>query len=157
MKIVLSESSKLKRRRMNKVNLQMTVMSWSLEFIAGLVCLGVNFNPESSPDLISIMVIFDACLSFIIIPSTYIFNDEVRKRGIIAEGWYIGVRGHMDSNSVGPAPNNDSMKMKPSRRQQQILIPTISGDICNKNVRHNLKLSKSRLRLKNNGSKELLG
>ena len=134
MQIVLSEGSKLKRRRMNKVNLQMTVISWCLEFIAGLVCLGVNFNPESSPDLISIMVIFDACLSFIIIPSTYIFNDGARKRGIIAEGWYIGVRGSMVSNRVGPASNNDSMKLKlkSSRRQQKIPIPTISGDICSK-------------------------
>ena len=130
MQIVLSESSKLKRRRTNKVNLQMTVISWSLEFIAGLFCLGVNFNPESSPDLISIMVIFDTCLNFIIIPSTYIFNDEVRKRRIIAEGWYIGVRGRVVSNSVGLAPNNDSTKMNPSRRQQQTPIPTISGSIC---------------------------
>ena len=135
MQIVLSESSKLKRRRMNKVNLQMTVISWSLEFIAGLVCLGVNFqieNPESNPDLISIMVIFDTCLNFIIIPSTYIFNDEVRKRGIIKEGWYMEFRGWMDSNRVGPALNNSSMKMKPIHRQQQISIPTISGDICGK-------------------------
>ena len=130
MQIVLSESSKLKRRRTNKVNLQMTVISWSLEFIAGLFCLGVNFNPESSPDLISIMVIFDTCLNFIIIPSTYIFNDEVRKRRIIAEGWYIGVRGRVVSNSVGLALNNDSTKMNPSRRQQQTPIPTISGSIC---------------------------
>ena len=130
MQIVLSESSKLKRRRTNKVNLQMTVISWSLEFIAGLVCLGVNFNPESSPDLISIMVIFDTCLNFIIIPSTYIFNDEVRKRGIIKEGWYIGVRGRVVSNSVGLASNNDSTKMNPGRRQQQTPIPTISGSIC---------------------------
>ena len=130
MQIVLSESSKLKRRRMNKVNLQMTVISWSLEFIAGLFCLGVNFNPESSPDLISIMVIFDTCLNFIIIPSTYIFNDEVRKRRIIAEGWYIGVRGRVVSNSVGLALNNDSTKMNPSRRHQQTPIPTISGSIC---------------------------
>ena len=111
----------------------MTVISWSLEFIAGLVCLGVNFqieNPESSPDLISMMVIFDTCLNFIIIPSTYIFNDEVRKKGIIAEGWCTGVRSRMDSNSVGPASNNDSMKMKPIRRPQKVPIPTISGDIC---------------------------
>ena len=130
MQVVLSESSKLKRRRRNRVNLQMTVVSWSLEFIAGLVCLGVNFYPESSPDLISVMVIFDACLNFIIIPSTYIFNDEVRKRGIIAEGWYIGGRGRVVSNRVSPALNNDSMEMQPSRRQQQIPIRTISGDIC---------------------------
>ena len=133
MQIVLSESSKLKRRRMNKVNLQMTVISWSLEFIAGLVCLGVNFqieNPESSPDLISMMVIFDTCLNFIIIPSTYIFNDEVRKRGIIAEGWCTGVRGRIDSNSVGPASNNDSIEIKPIQRPKKVPIPTISGDIC---------------------------
>ena len=133
MQIVLSESSKLKRRRTNKVNLQMTVISWSLEFIAGLVCLGVNFqieNPESSPDLISMMVIFDTCLNFIIIPSTYIFNDEVRKRGIIAEGWCMGVRGRMDSNSVGPASNNDSIEIKPIQRPKKVPIPTISGDIC---------------------------
>ena len=129
MQIVLSESSKLKRRRMNKVNLQMTVISWSLEFIAGLFCLGVNLNPESSPDLISIMVIFDTCLNFIIIPSTYIFNDEVRKRSIITEGWYIGVRGRVASNSIGPASTNDSPKMKSNRRQQQTPIPTISGNI----------------------------
>ena len=85
----------------------------------------MNFNPESSPDLISMMVIFDTCLNFIIIPSTYIFNDEVRKRGIIAEGWCMGVRGRMDSNSVGPASNNDSIEIKPIQMPKKVPIPTI--------------------------------
>ena len=87
----------------------MTVLSWSLEFIAGMLVIGYTLhsqNPASDDNFILIFVIIDACLNFILIPSSYILNNEVVKTLIIAEGWCRIFRGRVQANKVNPALNN---------------------------------------------------
>ena len=65
LRIALSEESRRKRRRTNKVNIQMTVLSWFLEFINGLVGLVIRFNttnPYSDANLIVLIVFLDASI-----------------------------------------------------------------------------------------------
>ena len=100
---LLSETSKQKRRRTNAVNLQMTLFAWSLEFVTGLVNLSIGItihNPESNVDFITFMVIFDGLLNFIIIPCSYIMNNEVLKAAIIASGWIEAIRQRIRSNTI---------------------------------------------------------
>ena len=129
---MLSETSKTKRRRINVVNLQMTVFSWSLEFITGLVLLVINttiHNPETNVDLISFMVIFDAFLNFIIIPSSYILNNEVMKKIIMAEGWFKIFRGRMKSNKIDPDRNSLEGNDGTVTNVEPVPISTVSGNI----------------------------
>ena len=88
----------------------MAVISWSLEFIAGLVALAVNLeihDPESNVDFITCGVIVDALLNFIIIPSSYIMNNEVMKKIIIAEGWCRSIGRHMLPKKVTPSQSEN--------------------------------------------------
>ena len=89
LKKVLSEDSKQRRRRRNTVNLQMTIFAWSLEFVAGIVNLfvGIETWKNGNIDFITYMVIFDGFLNFIIIPSSYLLNNEVTKTAIYVGGW----------------------------------------------------------------------
>ena len=110
----------------------MTAFSWSLEFLTGLVLLAINItihNPETNVDLISCMVIVDGFLNFLIIPSSYILNNEVMKKLIIAEGWCKMFRGRMKSNKTVPDPNGIELSDRDVADIQPIPIPTLSGNI----------------------------
>ena len=87
---VLSEESRIKRRRINKVNIQITAIAWSIEFATGLIACSLRAqaqNPDSSVELTVGIILIDACLNFIIIPSVYLLNNESNKKRIINEGW----------------------------------------------------------------------
>ena len=86
----LSEESRIKRRRRNKVNIQITAIAWAIECTTGLLACSVHAqsqNPDSSVELTVYISLMDACLNFIIIPSIYLLNIENNKRRIIDEGW----------------------------------------------------------------------
>ena len=110
----------------------MTIFSWSLEFITGLVITYWNINihnPETNTDLIAFMVIFDALLNFIIIPSSYILNNEVIKKIIMAEGWCKILRGRMKLNKIDPDRNSIECNEGAVANLQPVPIPTVSGNI----------------------------
>ena len=125
----------------------MTVFSWSLEFITGLVLLAINIkirNPETNVDLISFMVIFDAFLNFIIIPSSYILNNEVMKKIIMSEGWGKIFRGCKKSNKIDPDRNYLEGNGGEVANVQPVPIPTVSGNIKalsrqRKNIKNDLE------------------
>ena len=89
-KALLSEEYKIKRRKKNKVSIQMTVMSWSLEFLTGYLGMSAVYlarNNGKSAEAILAIVYVDIFLNFIVIPSTYVFNNDVNKTVIRTEGW----------------------------------------------------------------------
>ena len=143
---VLSETSKQKRRRRNVINLQMTIIAWSLEFVTGLVNLLIGVktsNPESNVDFITCMVIIDGFLNFIIIPSSYILNCDVLKTAIIASGWFQFFRQLISSNKVEPLQNDDDQQENAPPDPQPRPISSVSGNIKvlqspNKNLKKEL-------------------
>ena len=108
---MLTEEYKLKRHKQTKVSIQMTVISWSLEFLTGLLnmtAMYISRNEETNVDVIMVIVIVDTSLNFILIPSTYVFNNEMNKTFIMAEGWWKIITRCFRSNRVQPAaPEND--------------------------------------------------
>ena len=129
---VLSETSKQKRRRRNVINLQMTIIAWSLEFVTGLVNLLIGVktsNPESNVDFIACMVIIDGFLNFIIIPSSYILNSDVLKTAIIASGWFQFFRQLILSNKVEPLQKDDNQQENAPPDPQPRPISSVSGNI----------------------------
>ena len=113
------------------VNLQTTAISWSLEFITGLVCLYVTIkshNPETNVDLILGLVIVDAFLNLIIIPSSYILHNQASKKIIIAKGWCMLFRCCKQSDKANPNINED-IEEDIVINNQPIPIRTISGKV----------------------------
>ena len=142
----MSEESKQKRRRRNVINLQMTIIAWSLEFVTGLVNLLIGVktsNPESNVDFITCMVIIDGFLNFIIIPSSYILNNDELKIAIIESGWFQYFRQLISSNKVEPLQNDDEQEANAPPDPQPRPISSVSGNIKalqspNKNLKKEL-------------------
>ena len=114
----------------------MTVLSWSLEFITGgfgiAIYFGFQFERFATRNLIENLAIWgwiiDTCLNFIIIPSSYILNNEVNKALIIAHGWYKSLRSCLRTNTINPVPNEDiERNVLPNAIPAP--IPTVSGHI----------------------------
>ena len=133
----ISESSRIRRSRTYTVSLQKTAFSWSLEFITCLVCLYVHImsrDPETNVDLIVGLVIVDAFLSFIIIPSIYLFfsytwNNEMAKKAVIAEGWCRNFRCCKRSIEVIPCDNEGAEERVASSPSKVLPVQTISENI----------------------------
>ena len=88
---VLSEECRIKRHRAKTVNLQMKCLSWSLEFLSGLLCM-IQFicnddHINESSTLYIALSTSTVFLSFIVIPVTYLINTEVCKAVVVVQGW----------------------------------------------------------------------
>ena len=127
---------RIRRSRTFTVGLQKTAFAWLLEFITGLVCLYIwiiSHDPETNVDLIAGLVIIDAFLSFIVIPSIYLFfsyiwNNEIIKSLVVAEGWCRSVQCCKRSNRVIPVVN-EGPEERASYFSQALPIQTISENI----------------------------
>ena len=134
---------RIRRSRTYTVNLQNTAFSWSLEFITGLICLYIwimSHDPETNVDLIAGLVIVDAIFSFIIIPSIYLFdsyiwNNEVTKTMVIAEGWFSSFQCCKRSNKVIPDVNEGTEEIA-AYPCQPLRIQTVSENISSLEKQH---------------------
>ena len=82
---LLSKESQMKRRRQKIVNIQMTIISWSIEFITGLVRLSTYFlGTEASKVLV--LILTSIFLNFILIPCLYLLSAEVCKVFVFTRG-----------------------------------------------------------------------
>ena len=105
MQQLLSEESRRKRKRSNAINIQITFITWLLEFSAGILCAVVYFTASKVAS--RWLAFLDMTLNFILIPSSYIINNDVNKAVIIAHGWIQGFR-RMFSLTTPDEPNQDN-------------------------------------------------
>ena len=114
----LSEESRIKRNRKNTINLQMTIISWSLEFVAGLISLiivrrshllpagNVVVDSHISNYIMRVFIFFSPVfLNFILIPSSYLTNTAINKKIIIVEGWWKWLTKIFSPERVSPTQN----------------------------------------------------
>lgn len=78
------------RRRRQTVNIQITFLSWVLEFIAGNLIITVAI--WGNKRFHQLYKLLDICLGFVVIPCTFILNRDVTKRIIVLGNWYQGLR-----------------------------------------------------------------
>ena len=88
----------------------MTVTSWSLELITGLITL-INafiFAHDASLEIsIQILIAIHTFLYFVVIPGSYLLSTEVYKNLIFDKGWYIVLPYRKNKNKVAPEPINE--------------------------------------------------
>ena len=86
----LSEESKIKRRRRNTIGIQITAISWALEFIGGSITLVRYwlFQIQHGGEWVDrIFALFDFFVCMIPIPLSYLLNEEAVKLAIEVKGW----------------------------------------------------------------------
>ena len=91
-----------KRRRRNVVGIQITVVSWILEVLAGIVHMSrylvLQSNHESEwTDRLFVM--FDIFVCHVLIPVAYLLNNEAIKILIQSKGWVTFFRSKLQQNN----------------------------------------------------------
>ena len=84
----------------------MSVISWSIEFITGILMLILALVTNDITMIISLAFV-DCILSFVVIPGAYILNTEGTKQLIIKNGWLRSFRALFPSRKIQPALNDD--------------------------------------------------
>ena len=112
------------------VGLQMTFISWSLEFLVGIIATaGILFKLGGDDKAWKYVILpLDLFLNSIIIPGSYLLNNEVNRGLIAARGWYDTIK-----NKLLPIWHNEIQPEQPEPPiELNVLpppIPTISGNI----------------------------
>ena len=90
---LLTEDSRRRRNRQKIVGIQMTMVSWFLELLTGVLMMILNLFGTGKGTLHTIMtdhyilVFIDVFLCGVLIPSTYILNGDIIKEEIVENGW----------------------------------------------------------------------
>ena len=101
---LLNDNAKRSRKHTQTVNIQMSVMTWSIEFITGFLLM-MNFTMSDNITIIIIISFIDVVMTFVLIPGAYILNTEVMKRRVIENGWFRSLRSVSSSGRIEPAAN----------------------------------------------------
>ena len=131
----LCEEVKIRRRRRYTISIKMTIISWSLELITGVISL-VNtliFGHDDSLEIVTqVLVAVHVFLYFVVIPSSYLLNTEIFKNRIVEQGWISAIPREKRNSRIAPLENQDA-EMKSSKSNQNSTnegpIPTISGNV----------------------------
>jgi len=141
----LSERVRMRRQRRTAINIQMTIISWLIEFITGLTILAMHFlykeagifNKANIPKEAIILIcfaMFNIFVNFVMIPGTYILNTDACKQFVIEHGWITALRRRCHSTRVYPLQNEDQNSdnhhndvHRPKSMPQH--IPSISANI----------------------------
>ena len=95
MKLALPENTRRKRNQQVNISIQMTIMTWSLELITGIISLSIYFISGHDDGLQTasiVLALLTHFLHFIIIPYAYNLNNGLVKELILKNGWLRSLR-----------------------------------------------------------------
>ena len=101
---LLNDNAKQRRKHTKTVNIQMSVMTWLIEFITGCLLI-ILFTLDDNITIIVIIALLDGIMTFVAIPGAYILNTEIMKSKIIQNGWFRSLRPFRYSRRIQPAEN----------------------------------------------------
>lgn len=115
----------------------MTMTSWLLEFVTGVISL-VNTlifgHDDSLETATQILVFIHVFLYFIVIPGSYLLNTEDYKNSIVEKGWGTALSRFSIHNRIVPAQceNAESIDIPVYNNVERVVSPstrTISGNV----------------------------
>ena len=119
LKKLLSDSTKTRRNRRNALNIQITILGWSVEFLGflifflGTVIIGHDDSVTTSCQQTLTLIVY-----FVALPLTFLLNGSDVKNQIVDSLFYISFIGLFKGNQVGAineennAENNFSVQCK---------------------------------------------
>ena len=115
----------------------MTFISWSLEFIAGLIIFLFWFI--KNPVVVKWLALLDIVINFILIPISYVLNNDINKAVIVAQGWVQGFRRLINRESRVAPKQNNGVENPGNANPVPVPIPTSSrniSELANRGQRH---------------------
>ena len=147
--LMLSDDSRTRRHQRFTISIQMTVTSWSLELLTGIITL-INafiFAHDASLEIsIQILVAIHTFLYFVVIPGSYLLSTQVYRNLIFDKGWHIVIPCRKNRCVVAPEPigevqlnvvkdeastieeNQSALVPKPKMAQNRNVCPVSSQD-----------------------------
>ena len=146
--MALSEDYRRRRHRRYTISIQMTVISWILEMVTGIIAMATTlffshheiFNTTTQ----TLMFIY-IFLYFVAIPGSYLLSTEVLRSLIVERGWRIITPfskchnrvfsiSNVGNEHVSPAANEkiadtDIPKHDHPAESDPVSAPTISGNV----------------------------
>ena len=146
--MALSEDYRRRRHRRYTISIQMTVISWILEMVTGIIAMVTTlffshheiFNTTTQ----TLMFIY-IFLYFVAIPGSYLLSTEVLKNLIVKRGWRIVTPFPKCHNRVFPISNegndhvsqaaneaiasNNIQEYNHPAESNHVSAPTISGNV----------------------------
>ena len=104
---LLSDDAKRRRKHTETVNIQMSFMTWLIEFITGCLLI-ILFTLDDNITIIIILFLLDSIMTLVAIPGAYILNTEIMKSKIIQNGWFRSLRTLTSSGRIQLAANEDA-------------------------------------------------
>ena len=118
LKRLLNETSKARRHRRNNLNIQITILGWSVEFIGFLIAFIGSFvvGHEDSVTTLWLQTL-TLTVYFIILPSTILLNSSKLKDQIVDNTLYISISNLFPKNQVR---NINSEQMERSSNEEHL-------------------------------------
>ena len=106
---LLSEEAKTRRSKNFRSSLQLSVLTWSIEFVTG--CLmgidyGLGLSDGTLYNWMYVYPLIDITLSGVIIPSAYILKSESFREFLYSFGWINAIRKLLGAKNSRVAPEN---------------------------------------------------
>ena len=101
---LLDDNAKRRRKHTETVNIQMSVMTWLIEFITGALVITL-FTLDDNVTMIILIALLDNIMTCMVIPGAYILNTEIMKSKIIQNGWFRSLKPLRPSRRIQPAEN----------------------------------------------------
>ena len=84
---------------------------------------------KGHPGLIKCARLFDICLTYIVLPCTYVLNREVTKQKIVLGNWYQGIKSiFTPGGQVAPSPGTDAVPQNPPAPSTDEVVPNESAE-----------------------------
>ena len=99
LKKLLHTSSKIRRNRRRLLVLQIQIIAWLVEFIAGIVGLILIMGPITKLPA-SVIGVFTSIVYFVLVPSVFLINNEDLKSKIIDNEIYLTITNKFFSRSI---------------------------------------------------------
>ena len=107
---LLSEEAKTRRSKNFRSSLQLSVLTWSIEFVTGCL-MGIDYSLGlSDGTLYNWMYVYpliDISLTGVFIPSTYILKSDSFRQFLYSFGWINALRKLVGAKNSGVTPENE--------------------------------------------------
>ena len=97
---MLSDNSKLRRRKLNDINIKVTFVVWLAEFVGSILLIFVPSMAGHGQFGNSLQIVLVMGFYFVLLPFLYLVNDSDIKKAIMDDSWFGAIRGIFNRTNV---------------------------------------------------------
>ena len=101
---MLSDNSKIRRRKLTDINIKVTFIVWLAEFVGSILLIFVPSWAGHGQFGNSVQNVFGTVFYFVLLPFLYLVNDSDVKNTITDDSWFGAIRGIFNRTNIQVLP-----------------------------------------------------